>query len=149
MKPDTTGWELVYSLRLPIMITLENELDRWLYARQHWRLDRYKKDLQWMLLAANGGKPRLPLHQVWIHVERSTRGVAPDPDNLWASCKPLLDCLICPRLQNPYGLGFIVDDSEQYVRRHTVASVKPPKGAPRYTLVEIYRPADNAVRRAA
>lgn len=145
---NTEGWELAWSLRIPEPTVLINQLNRWQYMKQAWRVHAYKQRLQWHVLAAAGKKPQRPLHACWIHVERANPKPFPDPDGLTASLKPLLDVLICPRGRKPYGLGFIVDDSPQYLQRLTAESVVAPKKQG-YTHVYIYRPAAGTQQRAA
>jgi hypothetical protein len=127
-------WELVYALRLPVPTVLLNE-----WTRMHFRTKkRYMEKLGWMVIAANRGKPQTPLHTCRIHVERGNPKPFPDLDGLIGGLKPLLDVLVCPRLRNPHGLGFIKDDSQDFLKELTAQSVqtKPHEG---YTLVKIYR----------
>lgn len=133
------GWELVYRFRVPEPIVLLN-----VWTRMHFRRKAsYMKQWQWLLLEANKGKPRIVVHQCWIHVKRGNPKPFPDLDGLIGGLKPLLDVLVCPRLRNPYGLGFIKDDSQDFLQKLTAESVqtKPHEG---FTEVEIYRPAPMA-----
>jgi len=136
------GWDLVYILRLPEPTVL---LNRW--TRMHYRRKTaYMHKLAWMVLAANQGKPQTTVCQSWVHVERGNPKPFPDLDGLMGGLKPLLDVLVCPSMRNPHGLGFIEDDSQDFLQKLTAHSVqtKPHQG---YTLVHIYCRAQ--VRRAA
>lgn len=144
MRLDTEGWELVHEFRLPEPIKLLNA-----WQRMHWaERNLYTQTLGWLIREAFGVLPARPLHAAWVHVERGCHPPLPDPDGLIGGLKPLLDCLVCPRLRRNHGLGFIVDDSPQYIHRLTAWPVAAPKGQG-YTHVYIYRPAAGTQRRAA
>jgi len=139
----TEGWELVHILRIPEPTVLLN-----VWTRMHFRKKAtYLRKWQWLVLSANQGKkPDIPVRECWIHVKRGNPKPFPDLDGLMGGLKPLLDVLVCPRMRNPYGLGFIQDDSQEFLQKLTAESVQT-KAHEGFTLVEIYQRA--AVRRAA
>lgn len=61
-----------------------------------------------------------PMERARVTVSRFSVGIVPDTDNLYYSCKPLLDALIMPTLKRP-GLGFIVDDSPAHIELRAYA----------------------------
>lgn len=139
-----SGWELVYCLRLPEPTILHQQFVR---MRDHEQ-QRYREQLCWWFVDANDGTPSAPLHESWVHVERHSAKPFPLHADLIGGLKPLLDVLVCPRLRNSHGLGFIVDDAPQYLLQLTAESLqaKPQQG---YSVVCIYRPTTSARRLAA
>jgi hypothetical protein len=126
---------LAYEFRLPEPTVLLN-----VWQRLHWaEKKKYMTKLGWMVRAAVPTLPAKPLQRAWIHVERHNPKPFPDYDGLIGGLKPLLDVLTCPRLRHPHGLGFIVDDSQQFLERLTAES-KPASRGKGLTIVRIYRP---------
>jgi len=110
---------------LPFALTSLN-----IRQRTHWaELTRERKRLIQEIMVALGGPrhfPRPPFARARVTVVRSSAGQL-DPDNLVASCKPLLDALCMHSNHHPGSLGIIADDNarqcELVVRQTTV-----PKG---------------------
>jgi Holliday junction resolvase RusA-like endonuclease len=96
--------------------TYSNQKKRW--ARQVARLTLINRP------------PRLPLKKVKLTLTRLS-SAAPDYDNLVASFKPIIDCLV--------DFGFIVNDSMDVVGQPTYAwqKVKPLQGAIRIEIEEL------------
>lgn len=82
--------------------------------RTHWaELSRERKRLIMEVMVAIGGPryfPRPPFAKARVTVVRSSAGQL-DPDNLVASCKPLLDALCVASNRHPGSLGIIEDDN--------------------------------------
>lgn len=136
MRPTDDGWTLAYEFRLPEPTVLLN-----VWQRMHWaEKKKYMTRISWMVSAAVGYRPPKPLQRAWVHVERHNPKPFPDHDGLIGGLKPLLDVLCCPRLRQPHGLGFIVDDSPQFLKYLTAES-KPASRGKGLTIVRIYKPA--------
>lgn len=76
--------------------------------RMHWaKRNRLKKSLAWQILAQCADRSTLPVQRAQIVITRMTCGKEPDPDNLTASAKLLLDAL--------RDAGVIVDDSPEHI----------------------------------
>ena len=121
--------------------------------RQHWaELHRAQRMMSQEVMAAIKGPrhyPRPPYEACSVTVVRSSVG-ALDDDNLWASCKPLLDALCVASLRHPAGLGIIVDDSPDRLSL-TVrqADAAPGDGATTVLVEEVeYVPPAPRARRA-
>ena len=82
--------------------------------RTHWaELSKQRKVLLQEVMAAIGGPryyPRPPFDRARVTVVRCSAGQL-DPDNLAASCKPLLDVLCVGSPTHPGSLGIIEDDN--------------------------------------
>jgi len=89
---------------------LQNE-----WQRMHWRRrGRVCRVWATLLFAAHPKLPRTPIARCAITIERfSTQ--APDRDGRYGGVKPILDALQPASRTHPYGLGFIVDDSDACV----------------------------------
>lgn len=137
---DTAGWSLVWDFRIEEPSLLKNQ-----WKRMHWaQLKRYITHLSWMIALeirrAEQDAPRIvqiPLQKAWVHVERGSFGVAPDPDGIIGGFAPILDILTCPRGRKKYGLGLIQDDTRDHIERQTAHSVRTKAGCG-YTRVMIY-----------
>lgn len=114
--------------------------------RDAWR--KYQKR-QWQRSAAealkygNWGalqevKQHFPLRKCRIVICRYERGGGLDPDNLYASVKPLMDILQPVSRSNKYGLGIIADDSSKVVRDLVVKSLGITSEDRRGTVISIY-----------
>ena len=96
--------------------------------RMHWsRRRKLKIDYTWLILQAVGNQSSA-LNGAHIKITRRTCGVEPDPDNLTASAKLILDAL--------QQAGVIKDDSPKHVSL-TVLWEKCSKRKDQGTLVEI------------
>lgn len=107
------------------------------WQRLHWQARRrHTTELAKEVLAAIGHKPSVPIQRCRIEIERhSTR--FPDWDGLYGGLKPLLDCLVVARQNNPHGLGIILDDNPEVIRELKAIPVKSTrKGAK--TVVRIF-----------
>lgn len=129
----TDGWCVAFDFRIDEPSVL---LNRW--QRFHWaERSRYTARWEWLVLHAIKVKPKSPLRQSWVHVERGSYGIPPDPDGLTGGLKALLDILTLPRANKKHGFGLIFDDSPKHLRL-TTHSVRTRKGEG-YTRVIIYR----------
>ena len=73
----------------------------------HWSSRRKAQaKVAWEIIAS-GMKAKRPLQRARVSITRRTTGVAPDPDNLVASAKLILDALV--------QLGIIADDTPDVV----------------------------------
>jgi len=132
---ETAGWIDAYQFVIAEPSVL---LNKW--QRMHWAArSRYTIRWEWLVLNAIKRKPTKPLDVAWVHVERGSYGIPPDPDGLVGGLKPLLDILTLPRASKKHGLGLIVDDSPDHLKRLTAHSIKTRKGEG-YTKITIYRP---------
>lgn len=105
-------------IELPILTPLMNVWQRW-----HWRVrGRYVADLSMMIRSKviPDGKP---LQSCVVEIERHSVKL-PDWDGLYASAKPVLDCLVVKTKRNPHGIGLIVDDNPACIRELMVRPVK-------------------------
>ena len=143
-RPDMDGWQLVHQLEIP---EATKTLNQW--QRMHWgKRGRYKKRIAWLVRGQIKKMPRVALVKSRIHVTRGNPPPRPDHDGLIGGLKPLIDVLCSRRDRNKEGLGFIVDDSPQYLDTLTADSVttRPGEG---FTRVEIWQPNENEMRSAA
>lgn len=116
-------------------IPLQNVWQRW-----HWRRrGNYMKQLAWSVkaeLMRTGVKlasPKYPLPRVTMAVTRYNKfGPMPDPDGVIV--KPLLDVLQPQSRRHPYGLGVILDDTEEVILDMNKSTARGPER----THVEIY-----------
>jgi hypothetical protein len=109
---------------LPFCLESLNVRDR----KSHWQRSRDKRNLSWEVMAALGGPrwfPRPPLRHVKVTIIRCSSGRL-DKDNLWASCKGLLDCLCATSPRHPDGLGIIEDDRDGLLDLEVRQSTAPP-----------------------
>lgn len=133
--PSPPEGALRFSLELPRETPSNNEI-----RGMHFRTYRHLRQ-QWQLLvfsALHGRRPRCPLDQVFLRVDRSSYGEGLDWDNAYGGLKPLLDCLVMPTAKNPDGLGLITDDGPRHMPHppyFTQQKAPPNKGS---TLVRIY-----------
>lgn len=98
----------IYRWSLPFVPPSLNKM-----LRMHWSKRRkLAKTMAWEVLAVAGRPTREPLKQCRIEAVRVTRQLL-DTDGLYGSMKMFLDCLVECTKQNPYGLGFIVDDNPE------------------------------------
>ncbi len=143
-KPDMDGWVLTWRLKLDEPCIL---LNKW--QRMHWRQrSRYEKKLHWLVRAQVKSRPTTTIRKSRIHITRGNPPPRPDHDGLIGGLKPLIDILCSQRARNPLGLGFIIDDSPQYLDTLTADSViTPPKQG--FTLIEIWQPGSSDIRKAA
>lgn len=75
------------------------------------KIRREREQMAWEIAAELAGfRPAAPLKYARVQVFRHSTGV-PDTDNLYASCKPLLDVLQPATDRRLYGLGVIQNDS--------------------------------------
>jgi|TARA_R110000751_G_scaffold114468_3_gene213861 Holliday junction resolvase RusA-like endonuclease len=75
--------------------------------RMHWaKRKKIQKDFEWSIVQAVGNRSSA-LCSVHITITRKSVGVEPDPDNLTASAKLILDAL--------QRVGVIKDDSPKYI----------------------------------
>lgn len=134
-RPSMAEWEVRYRIRLDEPTIL---LNKW--QRMHWsKQKKYQKDLHWLVRQKIDHPPASPLFYSRVHVIRGNPPPRPDHDGLIGGLKPLLDVLQSRRLQNPLGLGFIVDDNPLNMISITADSVvtKPGQG---FTEIEIWAP---------
>lgn len=91
---------MIFDLPLP---PSQNQL-----LRMHWAQKKRRRDeLAWLIVAA-GAKPEGgPMARARVKLTRMTTGKAPDPDNLTASAKLVLDAL--------QQASVIVDDSPECI----------------------------------
>lgn len=85
--------------------------------RMHWR-DRqhYQQQLSGEIGRLTMAQPvRIPFEKCRVTITRYSLKV-PDADNLWASAKPLVDCLLVHSATHPQGLGFCRDDSPDHMQ---------------------------------
>ena len=120
----------VIEFRLPYPLKSLNIRDR-----QHWaKRRREKAAMRLEILAAIGGPAHIlrpPWQSVRVAVTRHSVGSL-DPDNLYAACKPLLDCLGAAT-----GIGLFLDDRANFLTLEvTQASAKRCQG---YTTVTVTR----------
>ena len=111
---------------LPLVLPSLNVRDRTHWGERH----RQKDQLTLEIMAAIGGPahyPRPPFSFCRITVVRHGKQML-DPDNLTASCKPLLDCLCERSTKHPTGLGIIRDDHPGMVE--LVVHQQPATGDP-------------------
>lgn len=129
-------WELVYALRLPEPCILLHEV-REMPTQE---LRKYRCHLAGMILdEIDHRPPQQPLVHARIHVERFASKPQPNYADLHGGLKQLTDVLCSPRLRRPYGLGFIVDDSHQFLNRLSIEARTVPQGQG-YTIIQIFRP---------
>lgn len=94
----------VWEYRVPVLPELPNRKGQ----GHHWsREARYRKSWHWLVRCAVGNvRPAAPLAHARVVLTRHSRR-APDPDNLAASWKPVLDGLVRARV--------LLDDSPAHV----------------------------------
>lgn len=104
--------DLIFTLPYPLI--LPNR--RGIAASRGAAAAEIKKErtrMAWEIAALiSGMRPAAPLKFVQIHVFRRSLG-EPDTDNLFASCKPLLDVLQPSTERRKYGLGVIENDDRR------------------------------------
>ncbi|MCE2580805.1 hypothetical protein LDL36_20600 [Komagataeibacter sp. FNDCR1] len=98
------------------------------YLRLHWSARRkYMRSLVWDIKMATVTPPEhaQPFDYARVTIHRYSPGTA-DKDGVEGGAKPLIDCLTTPapmrmkkgatavKMRNPYGLGFIRDDSPRH-----------------------------------
>jgi hypothetical protein len=94
---------------LPLLLLLPNRM-----AGKHWSVaHKQKGELQkHVAIASNLWLDRPPMERARVTITRFCCGVEPDPDNLMASCKPLIDLLLVKSDKHPHSFGLIVDDDK-------------------------------------
>jgi len=108
-----------------------DELPRLQPARGfHWSLEaKYRKVWHALVRCAVGNeRPEKPLEHALITLVRHSR-LEPDPDNMWASWKPVVDGLVRARV--------LVDDSPANAALHSRWERTPGKG---FIVVSVYGP---------
>lgn len=107
--------------------------------RQHWTVrSQQTEQISQEVMAALGGPahyPRPPFDRAHVHVVRQSSGEL-DTDNLYASCKPLLDALCVRSKAHPLGLGIIVDDNPRHCELTASQSWQPKGNAATIVRVE-------------
>lgn len=109
-----TGREIRFTLARPVKLLNVTQ-------RMHWSARRrYAKELSaeiavlaWALI------PPQPWSRATVRIERWSIK-EPDKDNLYASAKCLVDCLLPRSTRHPHGLGFVVDDSPDHMDQTVV-----------------------------
>ena len=105
----------VFSFRLAAPLQLPNRIP----AGKTWKAAAGRKAKARQLLALEvmaliGARPAQPLARASVQVFR--HGIqAPDQDNLFASCKGLLDVLQPSTARRKYGLGIIAGDDPAHL----------------------------------
>jgi hypothetical protein len=100
------------------------------YVRAHWTTyQRLKQKWHWLILEAlqHGGKPETALRKARVTIVRYGMKKL-DRDNLYGSCKPILDALRAHRV--------IVDDDDEHLEL-LVQQGERPQGALPCTLIEV------------
>ena len=111
-----------WQVEIPYEIVSHNRLLRMHYRTRMREFDK-ARDLIWAYgrpLAEFDGKVNLQITRLWGHRQR-----AMDLDNLYASCKLLIDALKKPKGRFKKGLSVILDDDPS----HVVLKVNQEKSA--------------------
>ena len=98
--------------------------------RKHWAAKLKDKRLitARVALATVQWRNVEPLERARVTVTRYSVGAKrPDRDNLYSSCKFLLDCLCVRSKTHPNGLGFIADDDDDHLELLCRAARAPSK----------------------
>ena len=145
-RPDMNGFAMAYRLQLGFSTLIESsyrQLDR-------VSTDVYLRSIHHELIEASEatGRPRAPLERVRLHVHRGGSEVRVDDDEIIGGLAPVLKMLGSQRLRNEYGLGFIVDNTGQYVESLTVEH-EHTTFLEGYTTIEIWQPFHQELRVAA
>lgn len=123
----------VIDITIPMRLPTLNEM-----LRMHWatrkRLHRGLSGEVLIALRALNQAPAQPIARCSIRIERHSPR-SPDPDNLVASVKPLLDVLQPGSARHKYGLGVILGDDAGTIRELAVMHVKAPPGTERTRIV--------------
>lgn len=109
------------------------------YKRYHWAIKNREVN-KWTLLllkcfGENNKFPIVPLKRAEVSICQYRHRLL-DPDNLYGSCKILLDCMTPPNLRKRYGLGIIASDSA-YNLNLSVGQIRIQKTYPQKTEIEI------------
>ena len=101
-------------ISLPFLLPTLNEQKR---KYRHFRVyNRLVREIAQSIRYLNGIRtPPVPYEYAQVIVVRWTSGTFPDVDNLYGSCKPLLDVLQPCSTRHPWGLGLIRDDSPKHL----------------------------------
>ena len=101
-------------------------LNKW--QRMHWAQRRVITErFSWLARQALGYSPKTPIKRCIVVVERHSAGM-PDWDNLYGSCKSILDALVSPTKRNPHGIGLIEDDNPNVIQSLQATPFKGKKG---------------------
>lgn len=131
-------------LEIPCLFPTLNKIERMnVYVKVRLIKD-WQRRINEAFLKKGYNKDELPYKKALVEIERHTH-VQPDFDNMAGGAKRLMDCLTTPVLQskghikNKYGLGFIIDDSPEYIESKYLwkkSSMKKIKTVIRITPIE-------------
>ena len=97
---------------IPLLLLLPNRTNGRSWHQYHRQKTRLRK-----LMDAEVGRwsGHAPMNLARVTISRFGSGIEPDPDNLMASCKPLIDLLLVKSRAHPHSFGLIVDDAPQFL----------------------------------
>ena len=97
---------------------------------KHWRarhtnFEKVKSEIGARL---TGLKPKTPLKSISVKILRMSSGTL-DPDNLYFTCKPVLDALVRE--------GVMIDDGFENIKKLSPTQVKIKRGMPKKLIVSV------------